>query len=196
MKKSILLRVGMGWVILFAALVAGGSLKAADKTAFDLAKEGNKYVGADSKDRVVQIRSEKSIGSLSPATWYVVYYDPSASMKSVSVKFVGGNMMEVKRPIRLLEAMMDKQGELNQKDLKIDSNKALKLALAEPVLEKLTIVSAKYKLEAEGFEPVWKIELWSASVKDPHKEIHLGEIWVSAKEGKILQDKVQVNRAD
>ena len=71
---------------LFAALLLGAStLFAADKdaTAFDLMKEGNRYVGEQAKDRVVQVRSEKSMGSLSPKVWYVVFYDPTASMKAV-----------------------------------------------------------------------------------------------------------------
>ena len=39
---------------------------AKDATAFDLIEEGNKHVGEDEKDRVVEIRSEKTVGSLTP----------------------------------------------------------------------------------------------------------------------------------
>ena len=60
---------------------------AADPTAFELIKMGNQYVGVESKDKVVQIRSEKSIGRLVPNIWYVVYYDPDATLKAVEVKF-------------------------------------------------------------------------------------------------------------
>src|SRR5256885_13251555 len=80
-----------------------GQAKAAEPTAFELIKEGNKHVGEDAKDRVVQIRSEKSIGSLVPNVWYVVYYDPDASLKATEVKFGGGKKLGVKRPNRLLE---------------------------------------------------------------------------------------------
>jgi len=37
---------------------------AGELTAFDLVKEGNRYVGEPSKDKVVQIRSDKSVGTL------------------------------------------------------------------------------------------------------------------------------------
>ena len=57
----------------------GPSLRAAEPTAFDLVKEGNRYVGEQAKDKVVQIRSEKSIGGLDPAIWYVVYRDATAT---------------------------------------------------------------------------------------------------------------------
>src|SRR5205807_4621945 len=76
---------------------------ARDPTAFDLIKEGNRYVGEQSKDKIVQIRSEKSVGSLTPNIWYVVFYDPTATLKAVEVKFGAGKMLDVKRPLRLLE---------------------------------------------------------------------------------------------
>ena len=50
-------------------------LHAAEPTALQLVKEGNKHVGEDARDKVVQIRSDKSIGSLTPNVWYMVYYD-------------------------------------------------------------------------------------------------------------------------
>jgi hypothetical protein len=52
---------------LCVALVA----RASEPTAFQLIKEGNKHVGEDAKDKVAQIRSEKSIGGLVPSIWYV-----------------------------------------------------------------------------------------------------------------------------
>ena len=61
-----------------ATVLTSVTLLAADKdpTAFDLIKEGNRYVGEQAKDRVVQLRSERSIGSLNPKVWYVVYTTP------------------------------------------------------------------------------------------------------------------------
>jgi len=55
---------------------------AKDMTAFEMAKEGNRYIGEQAKDKVVQIRSEKSIASLTPDIWYVVYYDSDATLKA------------------------------------------------------------------------------------------------------------------
>ena len=46
---------------------------AAELTAFELIKEANRYVGEDAKDKVVQIRSEKSVASLTPDIWWVVF---------------------------------------------------------------------------------------------------------------------------
>jgi hypothetical protein len=77
--------------------------RAAEPTALQLAREGNRYIGEQSKNRVVQIRSEKSVNSLTPTIWYVVYYDPDAPLKATEVKFGAGKKLNVSRPLRLLE---------------------------------------------------------------------------------------------
>src|SRR5579859_3690448 len=88
-------------VLAGAALIPGA--RASEATALDLIKEANRYVGEQSKDKVVQIRSEKSVGGLTPNIWYVVMYDPTATLKAQEVKFGAGKMLSVKRPMRLLE---------------------------------------------------------------------------------------------
>src|SRR5882672_9697830 len=90
----------LGCVVI--SLIAISQAAAKEMTAFELAKEGNRFVGEQSKDKVVQIRSDKSVGSLIPSIWYVVYYDPDATLKSVEVKFGAGQKMDVKRPARVL----------------------------------------------------------------------------------------------
>src|SRR6476620_1053578 len=86
-----------------ALAVLSVCVQAAEKTAFELAREADKHVGEDAKGKVVQIRSEKSIGSLTPAIWYVVLYDTDATAKATEVKFGAGQKLSVKRPARVLE---------------------------------------------------------------------------------------------
>jgi hypothetical protein len=60
-----------------AVLMAGAALQAEEErqepTAFVLIEQGNDHVGIDSKDKVVQIRSERSVGGMVPNIWYIVY---------------------------------------------------------------------------------------------------------------------------
>src|SRR5271167_4845184 len=93
------------FLLLAAALLLTAAFKSAadEPTALDLARRGDQYVGVQSRDKVVQIRSEKSISSLTPNIWYVVYYDPDATFKAVEVKFGGGQELDVSRPWRVLE---------------------------------------------------------------------------------------------
>ncbi len=184
------------WLVVLA--LAGGalSLAAAEKTAFELAKEGNKHIGEHAKDKIVQIRSDKSVGSVTPNVWYVVYYDEYATMKSVEVKFAGGKVASVKRPLRLIEAAADKDNQLNPKQLKTDSDKALKIALKEKILENLKITASQMKLEEYEGAPVWKIRLWAQKIRQPNKEADIGQIFVAAEDGKVVRLDIKPEKVD
>jgi len=173
--------------------------RAAEPTAFDLIKEGNRYVGEQSKDKVMQIRSEKSVGSLTPTIWFITYYDPTATMKATEVKFGAGRMLDVKRPFRLIERASGSFA-LDRDKLKVDSDKALKTALSEPLLQNLKVVASQLKLERMGEgtpgEGVWKVKLWAAKLRDPSKDVDIGEVWVAASDGKVIKTDLHINRVD
>ena len=186
-------------------LVLALSARGAEPTAFELAKEANRYVGEQAKDKIVQIRSEKSVGSIAPNIWFIVFYDPTAALKSVQVKFGAGKMLDVKRPMRLLEPVTGGDAPLDKAKLKVDSDEAVKTAMKEPLLEKLTIKATQLKLERVGDgvlgtsgpgEPVWKVKLWAAKLRDPNRDADVGEVWISAADGKTLKSDLHINRVD
>jgi len=194
---------------LFLAILAGfGSglaARGAEATAFELATEGNRFVGEQSKDRIVQIRSEKSVGGVSPNIWHVVFYDPTATLKAVEVKFGAGKMLDVKRPIRLLEPVTGGDVPLDKAKLKIDSDKVIKTALKEPLLQNIKVTATQLKLERVGEgvlgqggpgEPVWKVKLWAARLRDSSRDADIGEVWISATDGKVLKSDLHFNRLD
>src|SRR3974377_2238245 len=88
--------------IRIAAVVAAGvallnwGAVAADHTALELFKKGDQLVGSEAEGRLVQIRSEKSIASLTPNIWYVTYFDPNSSGKATEIKFEAGEKTEMK----------------------------------------------------------------------------------------------------
>jgi hypothetical protein len=184
--------VVLGLALCFTARSAAG-----DPTAFDLVKEGDKYVGDQAKDRVVQIRSEKSIGSLTPNIWYVVYFDPTATLHATEVKFGGGRMMEVKRPMRLLEPVTGGDKTLDRKELKVDSDRALAIALKEPLLNGLNIKATQFWLEhGDHRSPVWRIRLWAAKLGDPNKMADIGEIVISTNDGNVVRSDLHPKSVD
>jgi hypothetical protein len=170
---------------------------AKEATAFSLIKEGNRYIGEQAKDKVVQIRSEKSIGGLEPSIWYVVYYDPTASLKAVEVKFGAGKMMDVKRPLRLLEPVTGGTSPMDREKLKIDSDEAIKTALKEPLLDKVKVSAVALKVEQprEG-SPVWKVRLWAHKLRKPTEDTNIGEVHVSVTDGKVVKTDLHINRVD
>lgn len=190
-------------LFLIACIVCGlvRMAVAGEPTAFELIKLGNDYVGKDARDKVVQIRSEKSIGSLTPAIWFVVYYDADASLKATEVKFEAGKKADVKRPLRMLEFVKaDKV--FDKAKLKVDSDAAIKTAAAEPLLKNLTLKAAqlwldsnlKFDLSVEA--PVWKVRLWAARLKNPNDNADIGDVYISAADGKVLKSDLHINRVD
>jgi hypothetical protein len=193
------------FVAVLAATVMGWAARASEATAFDLIKEGNRYVGEQAKDRIVQIKSEKSIGSLTPNIWTVVFYDPTASLKATEVKFGAGKMLKVQRPFRLLEPVTGGDTPLDREKLKVDSDKAIKTALEEPLLQNLKITATQLKVEKVGEgvlgisgtgQGVWKVKLWAAKLRDPSRDADIGEVWISALDGKVVKSDLRINRVD
>src|ERR1039457_1394209 len=178
-----------------AALLAGGLCRlagAGEPTAFQLIKLGNDYVGKDARDKVVQIRSEKSVGTLTPTIWFVVYYDSDAAFKSTEVKFGAGKKLEVKRPWRMLEYVKaDKV--IDKAKLKIESDAAIKTATAEPLLKNLTVKATQLwldrdmKIDLTVDSPIWKVRVWAAKLKHPNEDVDVGEVFLSAEDGRVLK---------
>lgn len=170
------------------------SSHADDLTAFNLIKEGNRYVGEGVKDKVVQIRSEKSAGRLTPDVWYVVYYDEDATFKAVEVKFEGGKKASVKRPARILEYAGRDSDTLDRKKMRVDSDRALATATGDSALSNIKLKATQLWLEHGDEGPVWKIRLWAARADDPDKETDIGDIYISADDGKVTRRDLHLER--
>ena len=177
--------------------VSGGPVLAADEpTALSLIKEANRYVGEETKDQVVQIRSEKSVASLTPNIWYVVFYDKDATFKTAEVKFGAGKKLEVKHPMRQPFAYINYKNVMDSKTLKIDSDKAIKIATAEPLLDKLTIKATQLSLDRPETTPTWRVRVWAAKLRNPNADADIGEVFISADEGKVIKTDLHINRVD
>jgi hypothetical protein len=190
-------RIGLLWVCL-ALCGFCFSARAGEPTAFELVKEGNDHVGRDARGRVVQIRSEKSVASLVPNIWYVVYFDPDATALATEVKFAAGKKVAVKRPGRFLEPVSKSHLELDKEKFKIDSDKAIEIAKNEPLLKNLTLTSTQLWLEGFGPNrlPVWKVRLWAAKLRRPSDTAEIGDLYISAEDGSIAKNDLKISRVD
>lgn len=180
-----------------AALVSTAAAR--DLTAFDLIKEANRHVGQDCRDRVVQVRSDKSIGTLVPQTWYVVLYDPDAASKGVEVRFQAGQKAGVKRPARIFRSIIGTYRELPRAKLKVDSDKALEIALAEPILKTIKVKATALKLDRRSSDdptPVWEVDLWAAKLDNPNQNVKIGEVLVAAEDGRVLNRDLKISRVE
>ena len=185
--------------VILASLVVAGLCQAAladDATAFSLIKAANDYVGKDTRDQIVGFRSEKSIGTLTPNIWYVVYYDHDATFKTTEVKFGAGQKLEVRHPMREPFAYVDYKNVLDQKRLKIDSDQAIKTATAQPLLEKLTVRATQLWLQNIDGTPTWRVRLWAAKLRHPDSNADIGDVFVSAEDGKVTKTDLHIDRVD
>lgn len=188
MKQGLVLGAVLG--------LAAGSIALADQpTALSLVKKGDSYVGMQSKDKVLKIYSDKSVGTLEPNMWHVVYYDPDATMKSQEVKFGAGQEMEASSPMRFaLPAKSDNV--MDPSKVTVDSDKALKIAQEQPLLKGLTLKSSKMTLWKTDNGPTWKVELWAEKVSDPTKMAGIGNIQISATDGSVIKTDLHPDSAN
>jgi hypothetical protein len=185
--KKLFLCAAFGFAVTRAAL--------ADPTAFDLVKKGDDFIGVQSKDKVLQIHSDKSVASVTPNIWYVAYYDPDATFKTVEVKFGAGEKMDVSHPFRPFSPAGENEV-LDRSKLKVDSVKALKIAGAQPLLKNLTLTASKMSLEHGDEGPVWKIELWAAKLKNPKDDADIGVVVLSATDASVVKSDLHPDRVD
>jgi hypothetical protein len=185
--------------LLALSLVAAAQMLAgaAEKTAFELVKDGNRYVGEQSRNKIVLLRSEKSIGTTEPNVWSIVYYDPLARNKAVEVKFGAGQMMSVKKGSKFFDFMSGTPRAMDLEDLKVDSSEAVRIALDQPLLKTIKISASRLKLQVlESGEPVWFVSLWAPKLRDSTKDAEVAETRINAKDGRIMETDIRLKRLD
>jgi hypothetical protein len=180
---------------IFLTVVSASLAVAADATAFSLIKAGDAFIGEQSKDKVVQIRSEKSTGALAPDIWYIVYYDPDATLKAVQVKFGAGQKMDVSHPLRLLEPVTGADKVLESSKLKVDSDRALAIAKSQPLLANLTLVASQMWLQHGDEGPRWKVKLWADKVNKAG-DADVGDVYISTADGSVIKSDLHPGSAN
>lgn len=175
-------------VVLGAVLgLATTHIVLADPTALSLVKNGDDYVGTLCKDRILEAYSDKSVATMEPNVWHVVYYDPSVFSRSVDVKFGAGQEMEVSHPMRPFMIPAKARDVLDPRGLKVDSDRALQIATSQPILNGLTLRSSKMTLSNSDDGAIWKVELYAAKVGDPTREVSIGYVTMTADDGTIVK---------
>lgn len=187
--------------VLFAGMMAvfglGQAARADETQALELIKPANDYVGKDTKDHIIQIRSEKSIASLTPNIWYVVFYDHDAMFKTTEVKFGAGQKLDVRHPLREPFAYINDKNTMDLKALKIDSDKAIKIATSQPLLDKLTIRATQLWLQNDDNKvPTWRVRLWAQKLRHPNSDADIGDVYISAEDGKVTKTDLHIDRVD
>ena len=187
-----------GLVLGAVLALATAQLASAQPTALDLLKQGDNYVGVQSKDKILEIFSEKSVAGLEPNVWHVVYYNPDVFFKSTDVKFGAGQEMEVSYPMHPLHVFqMPAQPDqvMDSSRLKVDSDQALQIATSQPLLKGLTLRESRMTLEKVNGVPTWKVELWAARLRNPTEDVSVGTVSISAVDRSIINNGLDPAKA-
>ena len=120
--------------------------------------------------------------------WRIVYYDPKATYKTVEVRFEGGEMVRVHEPTRLL-GVFNTPKPLDFEKLKVESDQALRIALALPSVQELSVRSVELELE-RGYAgaPVWNVRLFGGITAESPTETSLGYATIFADDGRVLKE--------
>ena len=181
---------------LAAVLLLAGFTSAfagSEPTAFQLAKEGNRYVGDPSRDQVLEIFSQKSIASLTPSLWTVAYFDPDTTFKVVEVKFGAGLKLDVRRPWKLFDSGKESDV-IDLKKLKVDSDEAIKIATSQQMLSPFNLKYTQLWLQHSDDGLVWRVRLWAAKLGKPDVIMEIGDICISPTDGKVVQANLHIER--
>jgi tetratricopeptide (TPR) repeat protein len=166
-------------------------------TALDLVAEANKLVGPQSQDKIVQIRSKKSATSLAPSTWILVLYDVQADWGAKEVIFEVGKPPAVNIPTRILELFSSDKNPFDRELIKIDSDVAIKSILDDPKLKNISVKATELSLQhGDKDTPIWKIRVWALKRRDPRHDTEIGEVWISATDGKVIRSDLHPQRVD
>ena len=99
-------------------------------------------------------------------------------------------------PARLLERLTDEQGALDATKLKIDSDKAIKIATAQPLLKNLTLKATQLWLEHGDNGPQWTRQALGRQIENPTDDADIGIVIISAADGSVIKTDLHPNSVD
>ena len=193
------MKIKQGVILGAVVVLATAQLAMADDTtttALNLIKKGNDYVGMPSRNKVLEISSDKSVTSVEPKIWHVVYYDPTVISKSVEVKFGAGEEMNVSHPMRPFQLPASEHDILDQSKLNVDSDRALSIATSQPLLKSLNVKASRMTLQNSYAGPVWNVELYASKIHDSSKLASIGYVRISANDGSVIKSDLNPGKVE
>ena len=161
-------------------------------TALQLLEKGNSYVSARSKNRVLEIIGERTPVEEPPQSWRILYYDDKTTFNTVEVQFKAGEMERVREPNRLFNVFSRGSSKtLDLAKVKVDSDGAVRIAVAECADEAVTPKFVELKLErGYGGLPVWNVKLFGLIAGHTAEDDGIGSVVVLAEDGKVLKKDI------
>jgi hypothetical protein len=175
----------------FVSVQAGLFSSNKTPTAFEALDVAKKQVTPEIGSRLIGIVGERSATALTPDTWKFNFYDELASQHGRLITTTGKSVSAVRDGYFELDKFRVFAYKLEEvvapDQLRIDSDKALKIVQKTNLLNNYSLSSVLYTLvrDKDLREPVWKVQIF---VDDGNgKEKDAGYARLSAFDGKILE---------
>ncbi|SDU30424.1 hypothetical protein SAMN05444156_3180 [Verrucomicrobium sp. GAS474] len=160
-------------------------------TAFEALDVAKKQVTPEIGSKLISITGERSETALTPDTWKFNFYDELASQHGRQITTKGKAVAGVRDGYTQLDKFRLFAYKLEEvvgpDQLKIDSDKALKIVQKTNLLNNYSLSSVLYTLarDSDLREPVWKIQIFIDG--GDGKEKDAGYARISAFDGKVLE---------
>ncbi len=96
----------------------------------------------------------------------------------------------------MIEMAGDDHTVLDSSKLKVDSDRAIRIATSQPLLENLKLTSTQLWLEHGDSGPQWRVKLWALRLKNPQEDADIGIVILSATDGSIVKIDLHPDSVD
>ncbi|CAF0689289.1 hypothetical protein [Candidatus Methylacidithermus pantelleriae] len=168
-------------------------------TAFEAKRIADRAVGAELRERILEIWGPRSPTALTPTCWQFLYYDPGAAYRSRKVVVVDDRLGAVETggpDWEHLRLVPYKEGEVVEPwRLRIDSDRALEIVQNRVAWKGVRLSTVTFWLRKDlnqGGPPFWHLQFF-ADREGYEKDIGYAEVAVDT--GEILRMRIEPEKA-
>ncbi|QSR89774.1 hypothetical protein IT6_06425 [Methylacidiphilum caldifontis] len=173
-------------------------LVAKTPTAFEALKVAEKQLDPESKQYLYGIIGERSPTTLTPVSWQFIYWNPHTWSHSQQVTVAGGQVTQIKDGLFSLGNLhllpYKKENTIQPSKLKVDSNRALDIAIkSNEMFRTVKLSTVTFRLASlKGYEePCWIMDFFADKNGFEHS---IGYVMVGAITARVYKMKLNFSK--
>ncbi len=200
-------------LILFLGILLAGTMARADRgislpTAKQAVELVNTQLNVIARNQVVVVEGSDSNTDLRPRKWDITFFEAGEMNGGILVRVKDGAFVSKSTSVRMFDdARWNRftrnfSGYEDTEVIKparwlVDSDAAIKSALAHPKLAGLQVTAVRLTLRkpSDGdVPPVWRVKLRARSPQTPRRDRWVGHLEFNAENGQLLADELRVEQ--
>ncbi len=126
--------------------------------------------------------------------WFIMI--PTPRSRPPRLNLAPARKLDVSHPVADAGDGHGRSWLLDKTKLNTDSDKAIKIATAQPLLNNLTLKATQLWLEHGDNGPQWRVKLWAAKLKNPSDDADIGVVIISSDDGSVIKADLHPNSVD